>query len=207
MFVKTCENDWETWQVFSEETALDSFVPSKISPDNGEIALNLKFQGKRKFKDQGKLFYRDAWIFEGKRFMSFNFQVDEKTAESFEFHSSGLDGVSMKAWFEENMITGDLLLNVNLKLDNVADGYYAVYSKIVDSFGQPYGQVNYLFEVVNAKNVEASVDLNKGYLEVMRNRLKINDDNGIESPKFKEQAKLFKKQMSCEFSKYFGGSC
>jgi hypothetical protein len=29
----------------------------------------------------------------------------------------------------------------------IANGFYAIYSKIVDAFGQPYAELNWLFEV------------------------------------------------------------
>ena len=209
VFVKSCENDWESWQVFMknhDETIIrdTELVPAKIFPDRGEIELKFDLEGTRKFKDQGTLYYRDAWIFEGQRFMSFNIPVLStlKTTEFTQETLNGtMDGIVVKTQFTENQITGAVQMNVGLKMNNVADGFYAVYSKIVDSYGQPYAEVKFLFEVENTENRE----LNAIYSKKMQKRMAVNYSHELDSPETKEMMKLFKRQIKCEFSQNLSG--
>ena len=66
--VKTCSNDLSTWQVLQ---------PVTQTGQNGEISVVLDFSGRRKTEDTGRLFYRDSWVFEGKRAITHNIEISK----------------------------------------------------------------------------------------------------------------------------------
>ena len=74
-------------------------------------------------------YYRDSWLFDGQQFVQNNFQVDKQTPMVTE---------NSTIIYKEETGSRMVSITVKLSIEKPEPGFYAIYSKITDAFGQPY---------------------------------------------------------------------
>ena len=99
--------------------------------------------------------------------------------------------------YQENDENDEIQITVGLSSSGIASGYYAVYSKIVDSYGQPYAELNWLFEVKNEDR--NSVKEMAARKEMVR---RVGQEAGTN---FTSLIPELKKEMKMDFLEFFGG--
>lgn len=167
VYLKHCSNDLHGWQI----------VPKAIDiVDQDNMNVVLKFNFIKNQEDLGQLYYRDSWVYEGQRYLTNNFAIDSNNPVTTINPSNNPqipltdestdDKRVNEIIMEDSEFDSSTTITVNLN-SQVARGNYMVFSKIVDSFGQPIAELNWFaklkggildqqeFKNINTKPVNA----------------------------------------------------
>ena len=191
-FIHYCNNSLDSWQVVKNPIIFDK--------TGNKLSLGFKFEGKKFARDLSRLIYRDSWVFEARRIMSHNVFLNgirngnwqEEIVHDVAEDENSIELKTKPARIEYKEVSDEdknvtFVLNVDFSLQNLASGYYNVFSKIVDSFGQPYTEMNFMFTVENG-----ILDKRDFIAHFKRSNDYIVPDDLIGS---------FKKEMKMEFKK------
>lgn len=130
VYLKQCKNDLNSWQIIPKGI----IIPENTNENN----FQLKFKMKKLVNNLGKLYYRDSWVYEGQRYLTNNLPIDQNN-EITKIDNNNEIILKNEIDINNNTIT-TITVNLNIK---VAKGNYMIFSKIVDSFGQPIAELNW----------------------------------------------------------------
>jgi len=179
VFMKSCANDVSRWQVFENDVIL--------MKNDQKLNLEINFNGLRIEEDMTDLYYRDSWLFDGKQFVQNNFQVDKENPIVTE---------NSTIIYKEEVNSRMVSLTVKLSIEKTEPGFYAIYSKITDAFGQPYYDLRYVFHLLREDEPELRLSLD----QKSNFRAKFNVDRTEEMKS--NMLTLFKREMLMSFEKY-----
>jgi len=173
VYLKHCSNDLHGWQI----------VPKAIDiVDQDNLNVVLKFNFIKNQQDLGQLYYRDSWVYEGQRYLTNNFAIDPVNPVTTIYPSnnpqipitdeSGTTNPNKRIneiIMENSDYDASTTITVNLN-SQVARGNYMVFSKIVDSFGQPIAELNWFAKL------KGGIFLSSSLISSLTSRPSINFD-------------------------------
>ena len=189
VYLKHCENDLAGWQIIPKGI--------QINKEN-KINVLLKFTINKLVEDLGQLYYRDSWVYEGQRYKTNNFAINRNEIVTSINEISKNDSNTQEIILENNEFDNTTTITVNLNT-KVARGNYMVFSKIVDSFGQPIAELNWFSKLTGGE-----LDMESFRLENTVPAEEIKDNFSVNKNENGQQVKVdkiteFKAEMKRDF--------
>ena len=212
VYLKHCENDPTGWQI----------VPKGIKiNDDDFVNVYLKFTINQLVEDLGQLYYRDSWVYESQRYQTNNLPIDmEKEVTSVEgseennfnikdseityktirtntnTNANGSENGDGSQSQSQTQIKTEISVSLNTR---VARGNYMVFSKIVDSFGQPIAELNWFAKMTGGNlDMAAFKEDNTVAASAVRDSFEVKTGEGEERVKV-DKITAFKSEMKRDF--------
>jgi len=145
---KECKNDSSGFQFM------------EIWTNETDINLQVNFNMEIQFQPVGDFYFRFSMVYEGQKIKEGNIRILGKRVSennvTVTFTSS--KKISLKSEFD---------------MKNMNDGFYLLFTKLVDSIGQPYGEVNWIMRLRNGKTGLSRIDKqdNKDLVELAKSNM------------------------------------
>lgn len=225
VYLKHCENDPTGWQIIPKGIQID---------EENNINVLLKFTVNKLVEDLGQLYYRDSWVYEGQRYKTNNLAINTaESVTSFDGTESDsiletliaqkrneTDTISnnnnnnqtqaeiqskpSKIIFTSNSSDNTTQITVNLNT-KVARGNYMVFSKIVDSFGQPIAELNWFSKLTGGTlDMNSFKEEHTKSAEIIRERFEVQEKEDANNITNNSRGKIdlitfFKSEMKKDF--------